>query len=127
MKRILVCALLIPLALAPVAHADGGINVLTAPGIGQFTVTVTNSTTGLEDCIYSAQPKQPSLLPPVVRNFTLGNVGQVLFVIPGMPTGTVWDVSINCTWKVPPPVPTPINGQTFNPPPPGHWAETITY
>lgn len=102
------------LGSAGAAEAAGnGLDVRFVPVLQGMQVTITDLVgAGKQNCSYDAVP-QASLLPPTHIDFVLGLNGENTMVIPGLPTGTGWDVSVSCVYDPPNPFVIPGSWNSF--------------
>ncbi len=93
------------LAGAGAAHATArGLDVTFAPQLGAMVVTISDTVgAGKQNCSYNARPESASVLPPVHKDFVLGLDGTTTLKFPGVATGTLWRVHIDCTYDPPNP------------------------
>lgn len=99
---------------AGVAQAAGnGLDVRFVPVLQGMQVTITDLVgAGKQNCSYDAVP-QNSLLPPTRIDFVLGVEGENMMVIPGLPTGTTWEVNVSCSFDPPNPFAIPGSWNSF--------------
>jgi hypothetical protein len=118
------------LALAPTAHADD-LQVIFQPNLGGMNVRVSD-TSGYpqaQNCTYTSVSAGGigSLVPPqVAKPFSIPPGATVDVRLPGIPTGTTWQVLINCEWAGPP-LPTTGGNPTGPRPQPGRFNGIQTY
>ena len=93
------------LATAGIAHATvRGLDVNFEPFLGGIRVEVVDTVgAGKQNCSYDSRSEGESLLPPFHKDFVLGLNGTTSWQIPGIATGTLWRVHINCTYDPPNP------------------------
>ena len=95
------------LANAGAAHATvRGLDVNFEPllgGLGIRVEVVDTVGAGKQNCTYDSQSEGDSLLPPFHKDFVLGLNGTTSWQIPGIATGTLWRVHIDCTYDPPNP------------------------
>lgn len=118
------------LALAAPAHADAaGMAVNFQPTFGGINVTITEAGGAPkgQDCTYTSVSAGGlgSLVPPTLeKKFALAPAATVTLRLPGIPTGTTWQVIIRCKWQGADPPPLP--GQPFSPNE-GFFSDIVTY
>jgi hypothetical protein len=56
---------------------------------------------GKQNCTYDAHTESDSLLPATHRDFVLGVSGTTTLQLPGLATGTLWRVHIECRFDPP--------------------------
>jgi hypothetical protein len=90
------------LATAGTAHATvRGLNVNFEPVLGGITVQVQDTVgAGKQNCSYDSQPES-GLGFPFHKDFVLGLNGTTSWQIPGIATGTLWRVHIDCIYDPP--------------------------
>jgi hypothetical protein len=90
------------LATAGTAHATvRGLNVNFEPVLGGISVQVQDTVgAGKQNCSYDSQPES-GLGFPFHKDFVLGLNGTTSWQIPGIATGTLWRVHIDCTYDPP--------------------------
>jgi hypothetical protein len=93
------------LALAGTAHAtDRGLNVSFKERFGGIEVTVGDAVgAGNQQCTYDAHPESDSLIGPSHKDFKLPSSGSTSFTFPGIATGTLYRVHIECSFDPPNP------------------------
>jgi hypothetical protein len=95
------------LANAGAAHATvRGLDVNFEPllgGLGIRVEVVDTVGAGKQNCSYDSHSEGDSLLPPFHKDFVLGLNGTTSWQIPGIATGTLWRVHIDCTYDPPNP------------------------
>ena len=103
-------AVAVPMMLATAAPALAtvrGLDVNFEPllgGIGIRVEVVDTVGAGKQNCSYDSKPEGGnSLLPPFHKDFVLGLNGTTSWQIPGIATGTLWRVHIDCTYDPPNP------------------------
>jgi hypothetical protein len=116
----MVAALAIPTMLTTAAPAHAaGLSVDFTPTIGGIMVDIreTSGVQAKQDCTYDASAQPPTLLQPVHKDFVLGVQGEVSWEMPGIQTGTKWNVGVKCAFSSP----APANAQ------PGSFSGVVTY
>jgi hypothetical protein len=90
------------LATAGTAHATvRGLNVNFDPVLGGIRVEVQDTVgAGKQNCSYDSKPES-GLGFPFHKDFVLGLNGSTSWQIPGIATGTLWRVHIECTYDPP--------------------------
>jgi hypothetical protein len=90
------------LATAGTAHATvRGLNVNFEPVLGGISVQVQDTVgAGKQNCSYDSKPES-GLGFPFHKDFVLGLNGTTSWQIPGIPTGTLWRVHIDCAYDPP--------------------------
>ena len=96
-----------PLMLASAGTAQPtvrGLDVNFEPllgGLGIRVEVVDTVGAGKQNCSYDSKSEGESLLPPFHKDFVLGLNGTTSWQIPGIATGTLWRVHIDCTLDPP--------------------------
>jgi hypothetical protein len=90
------------LATAGTAQATvRGLNVNFEPVLGGISVQVQDTVgAGKQNCSYDSKPES-GLGFPFHKDFVLGLNGTTSWQIPGIATGTLWRVHIDCTYDPP--------------------------
>jgi hypothetical protein len=93
------------MAFAGTAHAtDRGLGVTFEQQFGGIAVTVRDTVgAGNQHCTYDAHPESDSLIAPSHRDFNLPSLGSTSFTFPGIATGTLYRVHIECSFDPPNP------------------------
>jgi hypothetical protein len=90
------------LATAGTAHATArGLDVNFEPLLGGIGIRVEVQDTvgaGKQNCSYDSKPEGGGLGFPFHKDFVLGLNGTTSWQIPGIATGTLWRVHIDCTY-----------------------------